>query len=106
MAVLAKQILAVLLPLVGILYPVLRLLPMVFGWAFRRRITHLYGELRLIEMEAATMEDGQERARLADRLESLDQRVRRLRVPESFAPLVYTLRLHIGVIRGRFTEAG
>ena len=106
MAVLVKQILAVLLPLVGILYPMLRLLPMVFGWAFRRRITHLYGELRLIEMEAATMEDDQERARLSNRLESLDERVRRLRVPESFAPLVYTLRLHIGVIRGRFTGAG
>ena len=105
MAVLVKQLLAIALPLVGILYPVLRVLPSAFGWAVRRRITRLYGELRLIELEAAGADDAQHRARLSDELESLEQRVRRLRVPESYAPLVYHLRVHIGVIRGRFVES-
>lgn len=102
MAVLVMQLVAIVLPLVAILYPVLRILPGAFGWAMRRRITRLYGELRMIEVAAAGAEDAATRANLSDRLESLDRRVSRLRLPGSFAPLVYTLRLHIDVVRGRF----
>jgi hypothetical protein len=102
LSVLVKQILAVVLPLVGIVYPVLRIVPSGFDWIMRRRITHLYGQLRMIELEAAAVESPAERARLSAALESLDQRVRGMRLPESFAPLVYTLRTHIGVVRSRF----
>ena len=98
------QIVAVVIPLLAVAYPVLRVLPGAFGWAMRRRITRLYGELRMIEAAAAATEHPSNRAELSDRLEALDRRVRRLRLPESFAPLVYTLRLHIDVVRGRLVR--
>jgi TRAP-type uncharacterized transport system substrate-binding protein len=105
LVVLAKQLFAILLTLVGVVYPVLRLLPSAFGWAMHRRITRLYGELRLIELEAGTTDDAERRARLADDLEDLDRRVRGMRLPESFAPQVYTLRTHINVVRSRFASS-
>lgn len=102
MAVLVLQLVTILLPLIAVVYPVVKILPGAFGWAMRRRITRLYGELRMIELAAASVDDVATRTRLSDQLESLDRRVRRLRLPSSFAPLVYTLRLHIDVVRGRF----
>ena len=102
MAVLVRQLVTILLPLIAVAYPVLKILPGAFGWAMRQRITRLYGELRMIEVAAAAADDAATRARLSDQLESLDRRVSRLRLPGSFAPLVYTLRLHIDVVRSRF----
>lgn len=104
LAVLVKQAIVLLLPLVGIVYPALRLMPSVFSWAMRRRITRLYGELRLIEVKVASTDDPERRYELADELEALDTRVRRMRLPSSFAPLVYTLRTHINVVRNRFSD--
>lgn len=104
MAVLVMQLLAVVLPLIAVVYPFLRVLPSAFGWAMRRRITRLYGELRLIELAAAATDDPEARAGLSDQLDSLERKVGRLRLPESFAPLVYTLRLHIDVVRSRFVS--
>ena len=50
----------------------------------------------------ADHDDPEARARLSDQLDSLERKVGGLRLPESFAPLVYTLRLHINVVRSRF----
>jgi TRAP-type uncharacterized transport system substrate-binding protein len=102
MAVLVMQLVAIVIPLIAVVYPFLRVLPSAIGWAMRRRITRLYGELRLIELAAAATDDSEARARLSDQLESLERKVGRLRLPESFAPLVYTLRLHIDVVRSRY----
>lgn len=102
MAVLVMQLVAILLPLIAIAYPVLRILPSAFGWAMRHRITRLYGELRLIEVAAAAADDTAARDTLSGQLDALERKVGRLRLPESFAPLLYTLRLHINVVRGRY----
>ncbi len=45
--------LVVLIPILGILYPLLRFLPAIYGWMMRRKISRLYGELRFLEDELA-----------------------------------------------------
>jgi len=105
LAVFVMQTVAVVLPLIAVVYPLVRALPSAVGWAVRRRILRLYGELRMIEGEAGETHEVDQRARLSRELESLDQRVRRLKVPEDYAPLVYDLRTHIGVIRSRLVGA-
>jgi hypothetical protein len=39
------------------------------------------------------------------RLNQLEERADHLRVPRAFATLLYTLRLHIGMVRGRLKES-
>src|SRR5213075_2435070 len=51
LAQLACRLLIVLVPLVGIVYPLLRFAPALYGWSMRRRIFQLYGELKLIEAD-------------------------------------------------------
>ena len=48
-AVLVSQLLLVLLPIIGVAYPLLRVLPALYEWGMRRRIYNLYGELKFLE---------------------------------------------------------
>ena len=51
MASLVGRLLVLLIPIVAVLYPIMRLLPAVYGWAMRRKIARLYGELRFLDDE-------------------------------------------------------
>jgi hypothetical protein len=101
-AVLVGQLLFVLVPLLGVLYPVLRLGPSLYSWANRTRIFKLYGELKLPEKELDEDPGETRKLELRRQLETLSHRVEHMRLPNSFAPLIYTLRLHINLVRSRF----
>ena len=99
LAVLVQQVLVLLIPVVGLLYPLLRGLPKLFKWIESRRVYSLYSELRLLEEELAS-----DRSRSADkdflkRLDQLEDRVSHLWVMASLRPQLYDLRLHIGMVR-------
>jgi TRAP-type uncharacterized transport system substrate-binding protein len=106
LASLASQLLVLLIPLVGVIYPIFRLLPALFAWSMRRRIFHLYGELKFLEAEIDALGARQAGPELHARLEQLEQRADHMHVPKSFAHMVYTLRLHIEIVRKRMNRAG
>lgn len=106
LAVLVERLLYVLIPFLGILYPLLRLAPGVYAWAMRRRVYRLYGQLRFVEHELDSEPDAERRATLRAELEQLDHRVERMHVPLAYASLIYTLRLHINLVRTRLTASG
>lgn len=99
LAVLAERLLFVLVPLVGIVYPLIRFAPALYGWGMRRRVFRLYGELMLIEtdLDAHTGDS----AELLRRLDHLEERADHLRVPVAFAQFLYNLRSHLGLARAR-----
>jgi hypothetical protein len=70
----------------------------------RRRIFRFYGELKSIEIEFETRGNHSTEDLLA-RLNRLEERADHLRVPRAFATLLYTLRLHIGMVRTRLKES-
>lgn len=105
MAVLAGQLLVLLIPVVGVLYPLLRIAPAIYGWSMRRRIFQLYGELRFIELEVERRGTGAV-PEMRARLDRLEERANHLKVPIAFRQLQYTLRLHIDLVRERMRQAG
>jgi hypothetical protein len=105
LAVLAGGILVLLIPIVAVAFPLLRIVPAIYGWGMRQRIFRLYGELKMIELESQSRGRSATEDMLA-RLESLEERADHLRVPRSFATELYTLRLHIGLVRARLKERG
>ena len=100
LAALASRLLLLLIPVVGILYPLFRLLPAAYGWGMQYRIYRLYGELKVLEM-AFDGGSGGPRHALDERLGQLERRADRMRVPLRFAPLLYNLKMHIGLVRER-----
>jgi TRAP-type uncharacterized transport system substrate-binding protein len=106
LASIASQLLVLLIPIVGVIYPIFRLLPALFDWSMRRRIFHLYGELKFLEAEIDALGARPAGPELHAKLEQLEQRANHMHVPQAFAHMVYTLRLHIGIVRKRITTQG
>ncbi len=102
LSVILTQVGLLLLPLLGIAYPLVRGAPAIYGWIMRHRLGRLYGELKLLELSLA---EGTAEAPgdLLARLEKLDGRARRLPTTGGYAQMVYTLRQHIQLIRDRLT---
>jgi len=106
LAVLAQQLLVVLIPVLAVLYPMLKFIPAAYGWAMRRRVFRLYRELKLIEDQAGSPNVRAKGAGdLLARLDRLDERSSRFRVPVAFRPLLYALRLHIALVRQRLEKS-
>ena len=101
LAVLVMQLIVAAIPLLGFLYPAVRIMPSVFDWAMRHRIFRLYSDLRTLELRARKSDSPESRARILDDLNRLDRKVRALKVPNNFAHLAYTLRMHINTVQDR-----
>ena len=104
LAVIAGRVLFLLIPIIGVAYPLLRVVPAVYGWSMRRRIFRLYGDLRSIEIDFETHGNRTTEGMLT-RLNRLEARADHLRVPRAFATLLYTLRLHVGMVRTRLKDS-
>jgi TRAP-type uncharacterized transport system substrate-binding protein len=101
MASLVGHLLVLLIPIVAVLYPLMRFLPPLYGWAMRRRISRLYGELRFLEDDIVAGGAAADRAQLLARLEQLERQANQLRMPIAYESMMYLLRNHIGVVRNR-----
>ena len=101
LAVLAQQGLVMLIPVLGVLYPLLKFLPALYAWGMRRRVFRLYGELKFLEDELLSRKAQDEVTDLTARLDRLEDRASHFRLPVSFRPLLYALRLHINLVRQR-----
>jgi hypothetical protein len=101
MAALVSRLLILLIPVLGVLYPIVRFMPVLYDWAVRRRISHLYRELRVLEyeLEALRVENGADK--MAAQLERLEQRANHLKIPIAYAGTLYMLRNHIALVRER-----
>jgi len=96
------KLLILLIPIVGILYPLLQLLPAAYGGIMRQRIYGLYGELKFLESDFDAREPERGMEDLVARLNRLQDRADHMQVPTAFASLLYTLRDHITIVRARF----
>ncbi|HXI76343.1 MAG TPA: TAXI family TRAP transporter solute-binding subunit, partial [Steroidobacteraceae bacterium] len=95
LAELLQRLLVIVLPIVGILYPLWSLLPRIYRWQMQRRIFRLYGELRLIERTLRRSKDPEERAQMLARMQELERQVLDLKMPQSFSEMSFNLKMHI-----------
>jgi TRAP transporter TAXI family solute receptor len=98
-AELIGKLIILLIPILGVLYPMMRFLPVLYDWTVRRKISRLYGELRFLEQELATLGGRNIASKIAMQLEELEQQANRLRVPIAYASMLYMLRHHIDLVR-------
>ena len=99
LAVLLAQPLLLLIPLLVILFPLLRLAPTIYDWVEKKRVYGLYSELKELEDEMFYAAPSTHRPDLIERLDQLENRASHLSVPTPFKPLLYGLRMHIQMVR-------
>ena len=98
-AELIGKLIILLIPIVGVLYPMMRFLPTLYDWTMRRKISRLYGELRLLEVELEILGRENGANKIAAQLERLEQQANQLRMPIAYASMLYMLRNHIDLVR-------
>jgi uncharacterized protein len=97
----AAQFILLLIPVLSILIPLMRLLPMLYNWSMRRRLLYWYNELKQLE---ASLEPTPTQSHLFDKiveLDRIDEGVSRINVPLHFSDQLYDLRGHIDLVRQR-----
>jgi TRAP transporter TAXI family solute receptor len=98
---LIERLLVLLLPLVAVLIPVLRLMPVVYDWKVKRKVFRWYRELKAVELEARRSPDAANTAELLARLEEIEDGVDNTVVPLTYWDYVYALRGHIDMVRAK-----
>ena len=100
-ASLVNRILVVFVPMIVLLLPALRLIPAIYRWRFRSRISRWYRGLLMIEQDLLPQVAADQRKALMERLDNIEEAVNRMKVPASFADQFYGLRGHITFVRDR-----
>ncbi len=103
-AVIVERILLVLVPIVGLVIPLARTLPQIYGGVMRRRIVRFYGELKMLELELEARPADAPTDDLVRRLDELELRASHLHVPLFYSQVLYTLKQHVRLVRGRMVE--
>jgi TRAP-type uncharacterized transport system substrate-binding protein len=100
MAALIGKLVILLIPILGVLYPMMRFLPRLYDWAMRSKVLRMYGELRLLEDEMTNARGaGRDTREMVARLDRLDEQANHLRMPIAYASMLYMLRNHIDLVR-------
>jgi TRAP-type uncharacterized transport system substrate-binding protein len=103
-ASLVSRTLVMVVPIIVVLIPGLRFIPMVFRWRIRLRIFRWYRALLALEEDLVVELSAEGREALLTRLDKIDEAVNKMKVPASYADQFYELRGHIAFVRSRLSD--
>jgi len=100
--VFTSRLLLLVIPILGVLYPLTQILPAIVDLFVNVRLNRHYAELRDIEMH---LDQGRPVAPLTERFKRLENRVNQIRVPTRNARTLYGLKFHVDFVRQRLAAA-
>jgi len=90
------KLIVLLIPILGILYPLIKSVPTLYDWLIRSKVARIYGELKVLEEEIVeARRTGRDMSALIARLDRLEKRADRLKVPVAYA----SMRDQFGIVR-------
>lgn len=102
-AVWIQRMVVLVIPLLTML-PIVRLAPPAYRWQIQRKIYQWYKRLRRIEAELDGATSPEQRGKLRQELDDVQQRLTKLKLPLSYAQQLYDLRGHVDFVRERLHE--
>jgi len=104
LASLTDRLLVLLIPLVVVIIPAMRLVPIVYRWRVRSRVYRWYGVLMALEKDIFSDPGAAEKNDILKRLDRVEEAVNRIKMPLSFADQLFVLRSHINMVRDRLVR--
>ena len=104
LAVNMERLKILLIPLLTLLYPLFKITPPAFRWQIRRRIFKWYKRLRKLDVRAYEATTPEEAAAIREELRVMDKMVMETSVPLSYSDAIYSLRIHMNLIRTRLKD--
>lgn len=93
-----------ILPLIALILPLMKVLPPTYRWRIRSRIYRWYDQLHALDVELKQDESRENLKSAIQVVNVMEQEVREVEVPLSYAEELYNLRLHIDLMRKQFTR--
>lgn len=103
-AVLVDRLFVLVVPVVILLFPLLKLAPTIYSWRVRSKIYRCYGELKFLENEVRQKYDPARHWEYAKQLDCIEDYANTLSIPLAFSDLLYTLRVHINLVRAQLAQ--
>ncbi len=100
-ATLIDRLIVMLVPLLALVLPLMRVFPPVYRWRVRSRIYRWYEDLRKLEAQLDLSGLSEE---LKAGILRLEQEVKQVETPLSYADELYHLRSHIELVKARIEE--
>jgi hypothetical protein len=99
-----NRVAVLLLPIIFLLLPLLRALPGLYKWSMHKRIYRHYDTVLAIETEALATDAPDRLDKLMERLDAIEEETRHLHVPTRYGEYLYTLRVHLNLVRDRIAK--
>ncbi len=103
-AILVSRISILLLPLVAVVLPLFKLMPIVYRWRMRSKIYRWYSKLRAFDPERHKAEGTERLQAYLVELERIEEKVSNISVPLSFSEELFHLRMHIDMLRSKLRQ--
>ena len=87
------------IPLLTLLFPLVRAAPPIYRWRVRRKIYVWYADLRELEAKGRAADSADDRHSVLDELERLQVEIGALDVPLSYTDDLYRLRSHVEFVK-------
>ena len=93
-----------LLPFLALLLPLFKILPLTYRWRMRARVYRWYDTLQILDFEVRQELNKEAVNIFIDRLNKIEEDVRQINVPLAYAAELYSLRVHIDLLRRQISE--
>lgn len=93
-----------LLPLLTLLFPLLKIAPPVYRWSIRSKIFRWYKVLNEVESQMTRAEPGSDLTPYEDELDRIEAEILDVSVPPSYGEEAYNLRMHLDLVQARLHE--
>ncbi len=95
---------SMLLPLLVLLYPLLKLMPSIYRWRMRARIYRWYAKLDAVDPDTYEADITAHLDEYMDELDRIEKDVSNISVPNSYSEELFQLRLHIEMLRNKLLK--
>ncbi len=93
--------LIVIVPLLAVLLPLSKIIPLAYRTFMRWRLFRYYGELRYLETQLIQEQGLFDRDYYLQKLDQIESRARSIKLPISYSQYLYELRSHIEFVRDK-----
>ncbi len=105
LASLVERTLILIVPLLVVLVPLIRMMPIAYKWRMQSKILHRYKRLRRLEETLNRNSSPAEIDGVQQQLAAMEKELGTLKLPVSFAEQLYNLRTHVAYVRKGGWEA-
>jgi TRAP transporter TAXI family solute receptor len=93
-----------LIPLLTLLIPLIKITPPAYRWQARKKIYRWYRELKAHDFQQPEQLPAETLHTSIQKLDTIEEDVRKVSVPLSYSDELYNLRLHIDLVRGKLQK--